>query len=170
MQVAFPLLLANLTNWLAPGAGGDLPTQVSPGTAVALSLPPEVEAATVTRPDGSTARLILEGGQAVFADTAQLGVYDVEWQRPATTEGAAEIEGAPFAVNLFSPQESDLRPAEALPVPGIDEVGADTRSQQGRREWWRPLVLLALALLTAEWLVYHRGSLGQLWKGIKRKT
>jgi hypothetical protein len=29
LQVAFPLLLANLTDWLAPGGGTDLPTQVA---------------------------------------------------------------------------------------------------------------------------------------------
>ena len=50
LQVAFPLLLANLTGWLAPGSGGDLPTQVAPGTAVALTPPPEAEAATTSRP------------------------------------------------------------------------------------------------------------------------
>jgi len=55
LQVAFPLLLANLTGWLAPGGGVELPAQVAPGAAVALSLPPEVESAVLTRPDGSTA-------------------------------------------------------------------------------------------------------------------
>ena len=31
LQVAFPLLLANLTGWLAPSGGSDLPEQVAPG-------------------------------------------------------------------------------------------------------------------------------------------
>jgi hypothetical protein len=155
LQVAFPLLLANLTGWLAPGGGGDVPTQVSPGAAVTLSLPPETESVTVTGPDGSMAKLIPERGQAVFVDTAQLGVYEAAWQ------GEAGL--ARFAVNLFSPQESDVRPAETLPVLGKEEVGEDERSQQARREWWRPLVLVALALLTVEWLVYQRASLARLW-------
>jgi Ca-activated chloride channel homolog len=42
LQVAFPILLANLGDWLSPGRSGELPDQVPPGGAVPLSLPPEV--------------------------------------------------------------------------------------------------------------------------------
>jgi hypothetical protein len=175
LQVAFPLLLANLTGWLAPGSGGDLPTQVVPGAAASLSLPPEVESATVTRPDGSTARLVPQGGRAVFADTAQLGVYGVAWTRPQPVDSAQdtpakgdEIEQASFAVNLFSPQESDVQPAEALPLMGEGEAGESERPQQARREWWRPLAFVALGLLTVEWLVYQRASLVRLWGSARR--
>jgi Ca-activated chloride channel family protein len=159
LQVAFPLLLANLTGWLAPGSGSDLPTQVSPGAAAALTLPPEVESATVSRPDGSTVRLAPEGGRVVFADTAQLGVYSAAW---------SESGQANFAVNLFAPQESDVRPAETLPLVGAGGTGEGERPQQARREWWRPLAFLALALLMIEWLVYQRATLTRLWPGIKR--
>jgi len=160
LQVAFPLLLANLTGWLAPGSGGELPAQVVPGTAASLTLPPEVESATLTRPDGSTVRLMVERGQVTFADTGQLGVYEIAWERPRTGEGS-ETEGGRFAVNLFSPQESDVLPAGSLPVLG-EEGLSDEGSQQVRREWWRPLVLVALALLTVEWLVYQRSTLARL--------
>jgi len=171
LQVAFPLLLANLTGWLAPGSGGELPAQVVPGTAVSLTLPPEVESATVTRPDGSTARLIPEAGRAVFAATEQLGIYDVTWNRSKPT-GSESAEGAKtsqahFAVNLFSPQESDVRPAETLPVLATGEAGDDERSGQVRREWWRALALIAMALLLAEWMVYQRATLVRLWKTVK---
>jgi Ca-activated chloride channel family protein len=174
LQVAFPLLLANLSGWLAPGSGGDLPTQVVPGTAVSLTLPPQAESATVSRPDGSTTRLIPEGGRAVFADTGQLGIYDVAWN-PSQPTISGSVEGtetsqAHFAVNLFSPQESDVRPAETLPVLATGEEGDDERSGQVRREWWRALALIALALLFAEWLVYQRGTLVRLWRTVKRET
>ena len=150
LQVAFPVLMANLMGWLAPGSGSDLPTQVAPGEVVVLSLPPEVASATVTLPDGSTARLVPEGGRVMFADTAQLGVYRVTW---------GETGQASFAVNLFSPPESDVQPAETLPVVGREEPGKGTPPQQARREWWRPLAFAALVLLMTEWLVYHRPSL-----------
>jgi Ca-activated chloride channel family protein len=163
LQVAFPLLLANLTGWLAPGSGSDLPTQVSPGAAVTLSLPPEAESATVTRPDGTTARLLPESGRVVFADTSRLGVYQVTWGGAGQDEESGTAQ-ASFAVNLFSPQESDVRPAEALPLLGLGEEEGALRPQQARREWWRPLALVALLLLTAEWLVYQRAALARLVK------
>jgi Ca-activated chloride channel family protein len=162
LQVAFPLLLANLTGWLAPGSGSDLPPQVSPASAVTLSLPPEAESATVTRPDGTAARLLPESGRVVFADTSQLGVYRVTWGGAGQNEESGTAP-ASFAVNLFSPQESDVRPAETLPLLGVGEEEAAQRPQQARREWWRPLALAALALLTAEWLVYQRAALVRLW-------
>jgi Ca-activated chloride channel family protein len=187
LQVAFPLLLANLTGWLAPGGGTDLPTQVAPGTAVSFTLPPETEVATVTRPDGSSIRLIPDASRAVFADTAQLGVYEVTWQGPELVEGQGPepVEGqgpategdanrreatqAHFAVNLFSPQESDVQPAEALPVLGAGDAQGDEPSRQVRREWWRALALIALALLLAEWLVYQRAALVRLWTLVTRE-
>lgn len=160
LQVAFPLLMANLIGWLAPGSGSDLPMQVFPGAAVALSLPPEVESAKVTRPDGSTARLVPQGGRAVFADTAQLGVYEVTW---------GEIGRASFAVNLFSPQESDVRPAGALPMVGGREAGEGERPQRARREWWRPLAFAALAVLLIEWLAYQRSAVARVIGWLRRK-
>jgi Ca-activated chloride channel family protein len=161
LQVAFPLLLANLAGWLAPGGGGDLPTQVTPGAPVTLALPPDVEAVRVTRPNGSTARIGAEGGQALLADTAQLGVYRAEW---------GQEQQVYFAVDLFSPQESDVRPADSLPLAG-SAGGAGERegaaAQQARHEWWRALAFAALAALVAEWLIYQRATLARLWAGAR---
>ncbi|MFN2226678.1 MAG: VWA domain-containing protein, partial [Anaerolineae bacterium] len=151
LQVAFPLLLSNLAGWLAPTGGLDLPAQVAPGSAVGLALPPDVAEATLTRPDGSTLRLVPEGGRALLDDTAALGPYRLSW---------AGQEQAGFAVNLFAPLESDLKPAETLPLPGLDAEGAKgAEAQRAQREWWRHLAWLALILLLAEWLVYHRAAL-----------
>ena len=35
-----------------------------------------------------------------------------------------------------------------------------------RRRW----LVLALALLVAEWAVYHRAAIARLWSGLKRQT
>jgi Ca-activated chloride channel homolog len=153
LQVAFPLLLANLADWLSPGRSGELPSQVLPGAAVALSLPPDISAATVTRPDHSKTNLSLSAGRGVFADTTELGVYQVNWGN----EGEAH-----FAVNLFSPQESDVAPAQNLPLLDSLQAGDDQLPMQARREWWRPLGFAALAFLLAEWLVYQRANLARL--------
>ncbi|HSJ58562.1 MAG TPA: VWA domain-containing protein [Anaerolineae bacterium] len=164
LQVAFPLLLSNLTSWLAPGPGGGLPDQTVPGAPVAIPVPPEAGSVSVTRPDGSTARLIPEGRRALFADTSQLGVYQVAWQVP---EGDP-LPNAAFVANLFAPQESDL---SAAPVPVLtEETSAASSAGTAQREWWRPLAWIAIALLLIEWLVYYRATLSriagrwQVWK------
>jgi len=65
LQVAFPLLVANLTSWLAPDGGSDLPSKVSPGAPVSWSVPPEIASVRVTRPDGSIVELEPEGGRGL---------------------------------------------------------------------------------------------------------
>jgi len=154
LQVAFPLLLANLTAWLAPGSVGGLPTQVAPGAGVSLSVPPGIEEVGVTRPDGTGVSLVPGTGQLVFADTAKLGVYEIAW---------GQAERARFAVNFFSPQESQVQPAQVLPGLASGGDPRDESPQAARREWWRPLALVALALLAVEWLLYQRASVARLW-------
>ncbi len=160
LQVAFPLLLANLAGWLAPEGGGALRTaQVEPGAAVTLDLPPDAESATITRPNGTTLRLGADAGQVVFADTTELGIYQAAW---------GQAGQARFAVNLFAPQESDIRPAAELPLPTGADGEEEATLQQARREWWRPLAFVALALLLGEWLVYQRATLARLWSLVRR--
>lgn len=153
LQVAFPLLTANLTAWLAPGRSGGLPEQITPGSPVSLALPPEVPAASVIRPDGTRTQANVQDGRMIFADTGQLGIYQARWGE----EGELR-----FAVNLFSPQESEIKPAGSLPLLGTTEAGAEERTLQGRRELWRPLAFAALILLVLEWLVYQRAVVTRL--------
>jgi Ca-activated chloride channel homolog len=160
LQVAFPLLLANLADWLAPGRSGGIPSQILPGAAVTLSLPPDIATASVTRPDQSKTNLSLSAGRGVFADTTQLGVYRINWG--STGE-------AYFAVNLFSPLESDVAPAQNLPIIDSQQSGNDQLTMQARREWWRPLGFTALVFLLVEWLVYQRANLARLLGRIPKR-
>jgi Mg-chelatase subunit ChlD len=50
---------------------------------------------------------------------------------------------------------------------GGQAVAAD---RPARREWWRPLAWIGLALLVAEWLVQYRGALARLWAGTQVQT
>ena len=162
LQLAFPLLWANLIGWLAPGSAGALPAQVAPGEAVALPASPGAAQATVTRPDGSQESLSPgPDGRLVFTGADALGVYQVNWGARSEGPPAAIADGATFAVNLFSPQESSILPAQSLPVAAGQGEGQDA-TLRARREWWRPVALLALALLVAEWLVYQRAALSRL--------
>jgi len=153
LQPAFPILWVNLTNWLAPGLRSDIPTQVQAGESLAFPLPEGAQSVTVTRPDGSRVQVSGEAGRAVFTDTAQLGLYQID---------LGEDRRAGFAANLFSEQESRLEPADNLPGMDAAEAAAAAAPLQGMREWWRPLAFLALGLLVGEWLVYQRAALARL--------
>ncbi len=157
LNVAFPLLWANMIDWLAPGTHSEIPVQVAPGEGLSFTAPNGAQSGQVTRPDGSIVQIQAESGRFVFADTTQLGLYQVRFEGSDATERRAA-----FIVNLFSPQESSLRPADSL--FGLENLNDQNGSgtQQGQREWWRPLALLALGLLMGEWLVYQRAAFARL--------
>lgn len=204
LQIAFPILLNNLLEWLAPGSQS-APTQLAPGEVLALSVPlgaPADATLQIQPPQGPPVRLQASQGQLRFADTQQLGLYRAQWlsgntpsennptlpTNPAISTSSTSSPSASnnqdaaitpsinngyaqsfsFAVNLFSPQESDTQPLEALLIGGEPlTAGLQPNDQESRREWWRALALLALSVLTAEWLLYHRAALIRLRERIK---
>ena len=79
LQVAFPILLANLTGELL-GSTTAPSEAVEPGTPVELAIPTGAIGVNVTAPDGSVTELVpgTTGGSAVsFAATDLIGVYTV---------------------------------------------------------------------------------------------
>jgi Ca-activated chloride channel family protein len=155
LQLAFPILFSNLIEWLAPGHGG-VPASLQPGAPLTMLLPPSAAAEnfTITRPDGSSDQPEIHDGQLIYPRTDQLGVYRLN---------LGDGQAFSFAVNLFSPQESQIAPRESLNIAGA--AGAQSPADQGaQREWWRLLALIALGVLTAEWLVYQRPALSMLYR------
>jgi hypothetical protein len=162
LQVAFPILVANLTNWLLPGGAARLPATVRPADAVPIQADPEATGIQVTAPDGARYTLPVGGEPAAFAATDQLGVYRVEQSVPS---GAIQPV-AYFAVNLFDEGESDIRPQDTVRV-GQAEVVAQGRAEEGRREFWPWLAGAALAVLAVEWWAYQVGGGGTRGRGDK---
>ena len=117
------------------------------GDSIALHPGADADAARVTLPDGTQQTL---DRAAIFAETAQPGLYRVE----ALADGAV-IESAAFAVNLFDPDESRIRPANEITL-GDTVVTQAAEAEIGQREFWPWLALLALIVLVIEWLLYHR--------------
>jgi len=159
LQIAFPILMANITGWLSPGRAFDAPTGLQPGDPVEISPAASTTAVLVEKPDGRTWSATVGEEAALFPETDQLGLYRVSLRDETGTRPAGS-----FAVNLFSPAESAIRPAEALQ---IGQVSADTTpaGNVGQREWWPWLLLLGLLILMVEWWVQHRGP--QLPKFVK---
>lgn len=132
-----------------------------PGESVELRpRSPASETVVVAAPDGTEQTLRRRGEQPfVYRTTDQVGIYRV-------IEGGKEVRR--FAVNLFDPDESDVRlrtgdtPEESNQAAiaavriGNIEVAAAAGAAPARQELWRWLLLGALAVLVFEWYVYHR--------------
>jgi Ca-activated chloride channel homolog len=157
LQIAFPVLLANLTGYLAPGQGGEA-AQLPPGQPLTLPLPPDATRVTITNPDGTTAQLTSENNQIVYADTDALGVYNIMIER----DGADPLQRA-VAVNLQNAAESRVEPRSQLNLfQAGGRVVATAQERVGRSELWRSLAWIALIILLIEWLVYQRSAIAWL--------
>ena len=215
LQVAFPILLANLAGELL--GGSETPADaIAPGAPVTLGIPDGSIGVRVMRPDGTTDDLMApttDARSVTFARTDLLGVYTVTGivdpgaapaaatpatssaaGRPGVSPGASPTfrpadPGAPtrFAVDLLDVDESNIAPGDiatliamgqppgspepvASPGPGAsgDPGGGAAAGERpnARDELWIPIVLLALLVLTAEWLVYERDTVARLRRGI----
>ena len=195
LQVAFPILLANLTGELLGGSSA--PAQaVQPGTPVSLALPSGASGLAVTRPDGSVVELVPgtpDGASVTFTGTDLPGVYLVipylasaaspgPSARPAAASpgpsaGPAESAASSrFAVALFDVNESTIAPGSAATIEALGAAAAASPAQGAgatatdrpttRDEMWAPLVILALLGLCVEWAVYHRDALTRMRRGL----
>ena len=155
LQIAFPVLTANLVDWLVPGRAAGLPELVRPGDPVPIQADPEAAEIVITAPDGARHVLPASGSAPVFASTGQLGRYDVE----QLDRSGELLQSAAFAVNLFDEEESNIAPRETVLV-GQAAVTPAAREQEGRREFWPWLACAALGILTVEWWAHQRGGWG----------
>lgn len=214
LQVAFPVLLANLAGELL--GGSETPQDaIAPGAPVTLAIPAGAIGVRVERPDGSADELIAPTGSApsvTFARTDLLGVYTVTpiadpMATPSPTPGASgspsgAASAAPaspgasptfrpadpnapvrFAVALLDVDESRIAPGDPArlqamsggsPAPGASAgTGggnpAAAARPAARDEIWIPIVLVALLVLTVEWLVYERDTLARLRRSIVQR-
>lgn len=169
LRPAFPLLMANLVDYLAPGAAGLVPPELTPGEAVTLSTPPEVDRLRLTGPGGSETTVAVEAGRATLPPLTAPGLYRLRFEQSGLGGGA--LDEVQFAVNFFNRAESTITPQPelTLDVTGRGEIRAASLPP-AYREWWRPLALAALALLVVEWLVYQRGKVMRYWEVVTRRT
>ncbi len=165
LRPAFPILVANLLNYLAPGAGIFVPPELGVGEGLSVSLPAQVERLRLTMPDGAKTVLTPAAGRVNLPPATQPGLYTL------TSEIADDkVELTRFAVNFFNPLESTIAPQSELNLAALAGVNPlPTSLSPAHQEWWRPLALSALILLVIEWLVYQRSVLYRYWT-LLRKT
>jgi hypothetical protein len=207
LQVAFPVLLANLAGQLLGGSATP-EDAVAPGAPVTLAIPEGAAGVRVERPDGSVDELVAptqDASTVTFSRTDLLGVYmvsalaaadataapsDGETASPTAPPATASPGASPtfrpadpdapahFAVDLLDVDESRIAPGDAAILTGLGApvaspgtgtggtAGAPVERPNARDELWIPIVLIALLVLTAEWLVYERDTLARLRRSL----
>lgn len=152
LQIAFPILMANITGWLSPGRAFDAPTGLQPGEPVTIAPGASTTAVSVIKPGKTGWTAEVGEGDVVFAETDQVGLYQV-----LLRDSTGERPAGSFAVNLFNPAESNIAPAAAVQI-GQTAVTTEAEGDVGQRELWPPLVAVAFVVLLVEWWVHHRGA------------
>lgn len=163
LQLAFPVLMSNLIEYLAPAQAFSAPDGLRPGQTLTIKPRGGDRAIAIDDPDGARYQAAATEAGVLFTNSDKLGVY--------TVVSNQAVLGA-FAVNLFDPAESAIRPQLNIRV-GRAEVGATPQAEVGQFEVWPWIAAAALLLLLIEWWAYHRGAtLPALpgWRGLfKRK-
>ncbi|HEV3460873.1 MAG TPA: VWA domain-containing protein [Candidatus Dormibacteraeota bacterium] len=147
LRIAFPILVQNLSEWLLPPS---VPSHsFHPDEPVTIAPEASATSVTVVRPDGSR-RPIASASIATFGDTDLTGLYTVE------QVVAGKVNRSWFSVNLFSDAISQLKPPDRLTLPPTRTTVVQA-THRGQLEIWPWIALAALAVVTAEWLAFHRG-------------
>jgi len=150
-RLSFPTFAFNILKYLGSGEDALEGSNVQPGKTVSLRGPTNNKQLVVVKPNGEKIN-VLRNARGTFevTDTDLLGPYEVQW-------GPNQVQR--FTVNLFDPRESDIKRARYLFIghsDAIREVNSTAVQETARQEAWRPLLLLALAVLVIEWYIYNR--------------
>ena len=173
LQVAFPLLVSNLVDHLLPVAEGVLPSSMPLGEPVTASLDPAIGRVSVVTTGangaGSAVEVPVVAGRLTLAGADEVGVREVRAVNDDPSVGNQVIGRT--AVNLFSPDESDVAPGDPQRIVDMGRVPDEDRGagQPSRAEWWWPLALAATALLALEWLLFHRPTRRTLMRAVGRR-
>jgi hypothetical protein len=177
LQVAFPLLMSNLVDYLVPETEGLLPPSMRVGQVATVRVPEGVDRVRIlTRSDaglaggdGQALELPVVGGSVTVPGADAVGMRDLvevsdDPERDGTVLGTT-------AVNLFSADESDVTPGDPQRIVEMGRVpsGDAQPAQPARTEWWWPLAVAALGLLAVEWLLFHRPTRQRLVRAMGRR-
>jgi len=155
LQIAFPVLMANIVNWLTPGSiiegSGQSLGHVRPGDFVTLMPVSDATKVTIRKPDNTLWSSDIGEQNLIFDETGKLGLYEVQF----INSDGEEINGH-IAVSLLATTESSIAPVTTLDIGSITYAPSD-RNQEGQQELWPWLAGIAISILLMEWWIYHRG-------------
>ncbi|MCI0356898.1 MAG: BatA and WFA domain-containing protein [Planctomycetaceae bacterium] len=146
---SFPVFVMNAVKYLGGVRSSLAAPSIKPGQPAILRTTIPVDSVVVESPRKERFNVPKEASNTyIFGRTEDLGVYDVR-------EGSGQKVNQQFAVNLFDPRESDLKPKDVV-LLGAEEVKGQTAKNQSRQELWKWLLLAAIGVLIFEWYIYNR--------------
>ncbi len=152
LQISWPILIANLMEWFTPSDIIQTPNTLTIGSAVTIRPPVDANRVRVALPDGQTRDFPIVGDTLTFAESNQLGIYEVSAYRDETP-----LQSALFAVNFFATDESNIAPVAVEDLRfGGNPIQANDRSEISQREFWPWAAFFGLVILLIEWYVYHQ--------------
>jgi len=146
LRVSYPIFFSNLVNWFHAEAGLSNGMKKT-GEILVLDPPEDLRQPVLLSPPPPLPEqtFMFTGTAPVYYDkTTARGIYEYR-----TGTGIRKL----YAVNLLSPQESQIAPRPSLDLQGT-EVEGETAAVAANREIWRNLALAALLVLVIEWFVY----------------
>ncbi|MCU0497031.1 MAG: VWA domain-containing protein [Anaerolineae bacterium] len=149
LQITYPILMTNLLNWFTPSEVLVSDGTLNIGDEVVIRPPLEANIMRITMPSGVVQDYTIERNTLIFSETDAPGIYTLE-----VFNNSELLQAETFAVNLFSPSESNIAPRTV--TIGGTVISAEIEEELGQREFWNWIALAALLMLLIEWYVYHR--------------
>ncbi len=150
LSAAFPILVSNVMRYLIPPTVTQS-ASLAPSAPAIIQPRPGVDRVVIEGP-GNQRWTIVPSDQVIrFDRTDRVGLYQA-------TEfvGSQSVAVQQFAVNLFDPAESDLRPRARLADRDSAIEVSSTQKVPVVHEYAPWLLLLAIPLLLGEWWWFHR--------------
>lgn len=149
LQMSFPIFIQNAMNWFQEQNFSTLNQIVSKPLFVKFR--PPYPTVNITLPNGKSQTIPLSGyGTGSLANTQQTGFYYME------AKINEQVSTTYFAVNLFSPEESNIARVTNIQSSKIEPW--QTKPQMSNREIWEYFIIAAVLFLMFEWQWYHRQS------------
>ncbi len=144
LRVAFPIFVANALDFLAGESAGNT-LAILAGQQFQIPADSD-DPATLERPDGTTLEIKPLQGRYIVRGVDQVGEHTLK-------AGSREIK---IYANMRSDLESSVAAEDFVSIRK-ESVGT-VRDLRRYADFWKPLALLALLVLSVEWWVYARRS------------
>jgi hypothetical protein len=150
---SFPTFMLNAVEHLGHAGAAITADVLAPGEALTTRLPQQASDIRLELPDGTTESIEpLDPAMLSWGPIRLAGVYGLTWTDPGS---GGQTQARPFAVNLLSEAEGDIRPVEKILArdDGVQVAGGAGSSYLSLWPW---AIGLCLAVIMLEWWVYHR--------------